>query len=321
MSSLQGKVATAEAMLQAGNLDKARLLCREILEKEETNLGAFECLFQVRVQQEDFYKALMLTDWRLERLPECTDAHLSRLVALGALKRKRDITALYQKMQTRFPDRPHVLEQAQLLHSHHCKSGSHTRKLVIAAREKGALDPNWLDILENAARSDSGQIFASRRMLRSAVRNSPEDHMLRYELAVTEFLTGHLPAAIRHAKQGRRLKPVKAAMFNEVIFASYLGLTPVFWGVQLFIVMNASIVTRLFWLLRIPFNYFFFFLSFILPTLVFMPIVAIFTPAEALLSFILILNLFWIIYLLFGFQRIGQHLARRKKQVKLSDKY
>ena len=330
MTSLDNKTQHARAMFRAGNYKRVKEICREVLEKDDTNLEAFEVMFETHMAQGNMVKALSTCRWRLERVPECVDAHMLMLLPLGRMKRKKEAQALIKSVRARFSDRPFHLEQSEILFSHFFKNSGDTFWRIKKAREGGNISDGWLDEIEGYERAKKGHIFSSQKLIAEQLKRNPQNYDALYSLSVTRFLVGRLFSAIRLARQAKRLKPERAAECNEVILASYAGLFPPLWGAQFFIVWVATITTRIFWLLRGPFVICGFILAFIIQGLVFWPLGLLmggtaenihseFTSnivgAFALLQFL------WIIYLLFGFQKIGPSLSDKKKNVKLSKKY
>ncbi len=328
--SLRAKIEHAEAMHRAGSYKRAKELCKEILEKEDDNLDAFQILFQIHMDEKNYAKAHAACNWRLERVPECVEAHMLKLLPLGHWKSKKEATELIENIRHRFGDRPFHLEQSEILYSHFFKPSSHTMWLLNKARDQGMIDPDFLDEIENYERAKSGQIFGSQKLLTEALQKNPEDYDTVFSLAVTRFYVGRLFSAIKLSRQAMRLKPHRAAECKEVIFASIVGLIPMFWGAQLFIIWVATITTRIPWFIRGPFNVIGFFLAFLLQSFIMMPFGLLLggTTDEpytgvmsSLVGISVAIQFLWIIYLLFGFQHIGSRMADSRKQVKLSNKY
>lgn len=330
MTSLQNKTEHAQAMLRAGSYKRAKELCREILEKEDDNLEAFEILFETHMEQNKFVKALATCNWRLERVPQCAQAHMLKFLPLGNLKQKKEAASLIKAIRHRFADYPFHLEQSEILYSHFFKSSGDTFRRIKNARKEGIINPAWLDEIESYERAKSGHIFSSQKLLAESLERNPENYDAIHNLAVTRFLVGRLFSAIKLARQAKRLKPERAAECNEVIFASFIGLTPMFWGGQFFIIWVATLTTRIPWLIRGPFNIAGFLLAFLIQGIIFTPlgilmggtVDEVHTPFTSVIVTIFGgLQFFWIIYLLFGFQRIGQSLSDKKKNIKLSKNY
>lgn len=330
MTSLDNKTEHARAMYRAGNYKRVKEICREVMEKDDTNLEAFEILFETHMALNDIVKALSTCNWRLERVPHCANAHLLKFLPLGRMKRKAEGKALIEAVRTRFSDRPFHLEQSEILYSHFFKNSGDTIWRLKRARDAGNISADWLDEIESYERAKKGHIFSSQKLIAESLERDPHNYDAVFTLAVTRFFVGRLFSALRLAKRAKRLNPQRAAECNEVIFACYVGLFPPFWGAQFFIVWVATITTRIFWLFRGPFNVAGFFLAFIIQAIILMPLGLLKDKAAdgahnpvmaSLMGFFIIFQFFWIIYLLFGFQHIGQMLANKKKSVKLSKKY
>ena len=322
MQNLDAKAASADAMLRAGNLARAKDLCREVLEANEDHFDAFETLINVRLEQKDLKRARALCEWRLGRLANCVDTNLTYLTVQCFIGQKKDAKKTWAAFNDRFAHYPIRKQQAELLYTHHFGSKRKTRKLIDQARISGNFAPEWLDNLEQDNRNESGHIFRSYRLLKQALENNPDDEDALYSIGVISVLTGRLWPAIRHARRGKALDPSHAPAFNEIIFASIVSQIPLFWGAQLYVVLNATLTTRLFWLFRIPFNLAFLFMCFTLQIFILYPLNWISAGlAETMGGVALITNLIWFVYLMFGFQRIGMALSGRDNRVTLKSNY
>ncbi|RKQ71662.1 hypothetical protein DES40_0989 [Litorimonas taeanensis] len=318
---LDAKIVTAEAMLRAGNYARAKELSQEVLKKQDDHLEAFEVLYEIRTIDAEFDRALALALWRLERLPNCPYANVSHLHALCLLKRKQEATKTFKLLQTRLGNHPFELQRAELLYAYAFKRPKETRKLIAIARESGRFDSKWLDALESDMHADSGHIFTSRKMLSQALKESPMDADLLYDMSVTNVLTGHLPSAIKQAKRAKEINPPMAPAYNEVIIVATMGLIPLFWGAMSFLVLNASFVTRLPYLVRIPFNYLFMAIGIIIAMAIPLTMDALNINVPALNALILFGNIGFTLYLLFGFQHVGLRRAKKKNNISLNRDY
>jgi tetratricopeptide (TPR) repeat protein len=318
---IEAKVLTAQAMLGAGNLNRAKDLAQQVLKKQDDNLDAFEVLYDVRLADQSYGQALALCLWRLERLPNCPYAAVFQLHSLCLLKRKREATQLFKTLQDRLGNHPFHLEQARIYYAYHFWPPSKARKLIQASKEKGYFDPKWLETLEADTRAESGHIYTSRKMMNEALAESPNAPDLLYALAVTNVLTGRLPTALKQAKQAKEVDPPMAPAYNEVVVVATLGLIPIFWGAMTFIILNASVATRLPWLIRIPFNYLFMALGIGVSMIVPIAMDAMNMNVPALNAFILLGNIGFAIYLLFGFQHVGMSRARKKQNFNFTQDY
>jgi len=83
MSDLDNKAEAAAAFLNAGNLVRAKALCREVLEKQDDNWTAFQTLFRLRKRESDYDQAEAACYWRLERLPGCVHTKILLLIKYG----------------------------------------------------------------------------------------------------------------------------------------------------------------------------------------------------------------------------------------------
>lgn len=330
MTELSHKVEHARALQRAGNYKRTKELCREILEKEDDNFDGFEILFETHMAQKSPHKALVACNWRLERVPNCSETHLLKFLPLGHMKRKKEATQLIESVRRRFGDHPFQLEQSEILYSHFFKNAGHTIWLLRKARETAIISEDWLDEIESFERAKSGHIFSSQKLIAESLKRDPQDYDALYSLAVTRFFVGRLFSAIRLARQAKRLKPERAAECKEVLFASYVGLLPPFWGAQFFIIWIATVTTRIPWLLRGPFNIGGFFIAFLIQGLVMMPLGLLMggnvdnphnDATGTIVGIFAVLQFIWIVYLLFGFQHVGQMFSDNKKDIKLSKKY
>jgi len=321
MTDLNTQAETARAFLSAGNLDRAQEICEQILQKQDDHLGAFDTLFDVYGQKDQPAKRLNLSEWRLERLPNCRDANLNLLIALGETQQKNRAYQHLLALRERLANYPAALVNAELIYSSHFEKPKKMLKTIKAAREQGLIETAYLDDLEKNARGQAGHVFISRKMLEASLRDNPEDFFTLYQSSIINFFTGRIFRAIKQAKQAREVDPKQAIMANEVLYASYISLIPFFFFAYLFVIGNATFVARLPFLLRIPFNYFFFFSTLILWSLMLTGLKQLGVLTDITVPIFMICHFGWLVYIFVGFQKIGPALAKRKKDKKLSKNY
>lgn len=320
-TDLNTQAETAKAFLRAGNLDRAQEICEQILQKQDDHLAAFDTLFDVYGHRDQPAKRIELSRWRLQRLPNCTDANLNLLIALGETGQKERAYAHLLALRERLANYPAARVNAELIYSSHFEKPKKTLKKIKAAREDGLIEASYLDDLEEGERGRAGHVFTSRKMLEASLKENPEDFFTLYQSAIMNFLTGRIFRAIRQAKHARQADPKQAVIANEVLYASYISLIPFFFSAYLFAVGNATFVARLPFLLRIPFNYALFFATLLLAGFMLEAMSQIGVPKDFAAPVFMVCHFGWLLYIFLGFQKIGPALARRKKDKKLSKDY
>ena len=327
---LHAQIDLAENFLRAGNIRRAEELCREVLKKRHDDLGAFLCLFDVLLVQNNLQKASDLCDWRLNRCPECPDSHLCKLVAVGRLSAQEatyehilQMTGenLMSKIRLRLANYPLRLAEAEIIHSFYFQSNKQTLGLIKQERLKARLSPQWLDNIENAIDVYTGNTRRARKSIEKQLAENPQDANALYDLAVTDFYSGKLLTAIKHAKQAQQYAPEESAQSQEVIIASIIGLLPPFWIGQILITLTVLITKEIedyfVWPVR--------FVGLIAVLLAYAHLLLRFVSLEAVnsnvLLVLLLLIMSWAGYILFSFGDIGRKLSRRKTSINVSKKY
>lgn len=327
---LDAQIDLAENFLRAGNINRAEKLCKEVLEKRHDDRGAFLCLFDVHVAQNKMQEASDLCDWRINRRPECPDSHLCKLVAFGTLSARESTydhilqmtgENFMSKIRLRLANYPLKLAQAEILHNLYFKSPQETLKRIDQERIKARLNPKWLDNIESSIDVHIGNTVRARTSLKKKLAENPQDAEALYDLAVTDFFSGKLFSAMKHAKQAKQYAPEQSAQSQEVIIASIIGLLPPFWIGQIIITLTVFITRSLEDYIAWPLR----FGGVIAAVLAYSHLAQRFVKVETasgniMLIFIILIGV-WAGYITFYFGEIGSKLSERKSSIKISKKY
>ena len=330
MDELDAQIELAENFLRAGNIDRAESLCKEVLEKRHNHTAAFLCLFDIHAARDDMQKASQLCDWRLARSPECVDSHLCKLVAFGTLSAREDTYDYVRRMsgenfmvklRLRLSNHPLKLAQAEILHSLYFLDSKDTFKLIDIERQKGQLDPSWLDRIEGSLDVHSGNTGRAKETLLKQLAENPQDADALHDLSVAYFYSGQLFSAIKFAKRAKQAAPTQTTQSQEVIIASIIGLIPVFWLGQIIITLTIFLTRHLEDYIAWPLR----FCGILLLVLSYAGLISKYIWSGAgqeniVLLIVLGLGL-WSGYILFYFGAIGYKLSGRDKSIKLSKKY
>lgn len=329
-NKLDAQVELAENFLRAGNIQRAEEICRDVLQKDHHNLGAYEGLFSVHVAKRDYQAAYELCDWRLGRQPECPDTYVNKLVALAhldadnwdyefmrILKGKKFMAAT----RPRLANYPLHLAQAEVLYRVYFLDSQEAIKRIEYERQKGRLSPEWLDRLEASLTGYTGDTSRSRELLVRHLAENPQDFEALNELSITDYHRGRLFSAIKYARQAKRAAPEQAAMGQEVIIFSIIGLIPLFWLGQLMMSLTVLLSSRAADYVSASARY----AGLILTVLAYGGICSKimeqgFGNNNLLITVLIVIGI-WVYYVLFSFQEISRSMTGKTKSIELNNKY
>ncbi len=330
MDELDAKVDLAENFLRAGNTNRAEELCREVLSQRHNDRGAFLCLFDIHMARDQIQEAFDLCKWRLARTPECPESHICKLIAFGRLS-AQDPTYDHVRRMTgenymsglrlRLANYPFILARAEIIHSVYFLDSQDTLKLIELERQKGHLDPIWLNDIERSLNVHTGNTGLAKPALMERLSKNPLDAGALHDLSVVYFFSGRLFSAIKYARQAKKAAPEQSAESQEVIIASVMSLLPLFWLGHIIIVLTVFLGRSLEDYLAMPLRY-----GGLLGTiLAYGGVLTHFLESEAggnnIILIVILMVGGWSAYILFSFGSIGTFFSKRSKSVGLSKKY
>lgn len=330
MDEFDAKTELAETFLRAGNDHRAEEICTEVLAQCHDHLGAFQCLFDVHLERDNFKQALDLCDWRLARCPTCPQTHLCKLVAFGNLCNE-DVAYDYVKtmqgerfmatLRPRFENYPFMAARAEIIFSYYFLDAKETLDLIIQERTKGHLDPNWLDQLESSLGMRVGDMVGAEDFLQKRLSENAQDPYALHNLSVIKFFRGRLLSAINYARQAKRVAPERSAESQEVIFFSFLSLLPVFWPGHAVIALSLFLTRNFEDYLAFPSRFLAVVLTCVLYAQIYSLTLGQIGMGDTIQAVLILFFGLWAGYVLFYFGDIGTFFGKRAKSVKLSKKY
>ena len=322
MSVLDNMAVTAKAYASAGNLKRALEICSEILGQDPSNFEAFECLFDVLLDKQDYRGVNRLCEWRLGQHPNCVHTNIKYLILLGSTFQQDKAQNLIMSMRESFGDRPRLLQEANILHSHYFGSPRKTLRLIERARNDAMMSRRWLDYFERFTHERAGHIFAHRRFLERDLEEDPNDPDTLLELGDVSFLTGQPFRAMRLAKRGKPLNPAKASRFKVLNLLAKISLCPLVWGAQFVIFLKVALIDRAGLLLMLPLLLVAIALGGALQLLIISPFALLGSDIFQIVKNIAIVaNIIWGLALIYSFDLMDNDFSDEEKSVKLSRDY
>jgi len=323
MSDLDNKAEAAAAFLNAGNLVRAKALCREVLEKQDDNWTAFQTLFRLRKRESDYDQAEAACYWRLERLPGCVHTKILLLEAQSLIGNKAKGKATYDSIVAQHGDWPYIVQKAGIMYHAVLGSKAQAKRLIKQAREDSRIDPIWLDYYESDINLDEANIFASYKMNKGHQADDPNSKWLMYEQALFSFLMGRLFSAIKYGKRLKTLSPDMRVEAKEIIIFSYLAMLPIFWLPHFIYVVYSCFLKRLPLVIQIAgIVVLYYYTATLLNRVSFH-----YLSENHISLYRLIIKSFpfvaigWVFYLQLGFLRLFPHLSNRNKAVNIREDY
>jgi tetratricopeptide (TPR) repeat protein len=191
--------------LADGNIDKARIEFKNVLEITPKNADAHFLLGQVHEQREEWSKAFAQYKAAIALKPEHTEARLN----LGRLYLRSGVPDQALLMANGVLEvQPERLEALQLQASAHMQRNE-AEKAIVIAEHILQLAPDYTDTLVLLAvhYNRSGKPARAITLLEEAVSNNPNDSTLRYLLARSLGTTGQIQRATEVVLELIELEP------------------------------------------------------------------------------------------------------------------
>ena len=317
MSKLAATIATAEAMLSAGNTASAKRHAKKALKEDPNNLEAFHVLFQVTLR-ENLKAGLRLAEERLARDPQSPELQIFYFVALLKNRKKRPAAKVLDSLSEALSRDPEMVDGFKLMYSQTFGDPDKTRKAVKDFREKHQ-DEDHLDHVDMIARFHSEKVLGTAKAARKVLEKNPSDPIAHFILSIESFKTLRFRRARKHAREMARAKPEKTPLAKEIIFLSYLVYLPPFFLAHIGALMIRIGVGWLGWVMIFG-GYMLgivFFIMFHAPATLLYPLL----PAENFFQVWYGMIVFWMLFQFFGFTKIGNFLSGRRGNVALNPGY
>ena len=342
VTTINSQVHLAKNFYDAGNLQRAKEICQEVLQKQPNHLGAFLQLFTVHIEKGEFQAAHDLCLKRLEQNPECPDAHIYRLMAFIHLcysdpnidnkstrkELRRKSQNYMREIRTRLSNHPLTLRQAEIIYSEYFLGSKHTLKLIKQERRAKKLDTHFLDNCESRNHIRNKSLLAAKRALKKKLEREPLNAYALHQYAKINLFSGQLLSAIKYARQAQTLDPKNAKANQEIIIFALISLCPLLWPGHIVISLTLIIssqfndifadILKIFGIFIILMIYFYLllFLDPMLKQLISNTDIRI--VADLALIFIIYK---WADYLMFFFGNISRRLGKKRVSIKLSPEY
>lgn len=317
MSTYHSKLASAKAMLTAGNLPAARRDIEDALKERPDSIPAFNVLFQI-TQQESAPAALYLANQWLERFPKSVDIQVARYVALIASSKHREAKAALVALRDEIPNDPETLDQLELMFLKKWGGDAKVRRKIKDMREKHGGDET-LDRHDMLNRLQSGRMIGTTKAVEKVLEANPRDALAHMVMATESHRTFRFAKARKHAKQIMELEPEAAIFGKEIYYASYAAYFPPFFLAHVFAYLMRLAVGWLGWAAFVL-MYFaggFILLLLAIPALLLKEIVPIPNYNELFLGFFCV----WLLYQYIFFGKYGALMSKRKGSVALNPNY
>lgn len=318
------EIAAGNAMRLAGNLDAAVRHCKASLEIAPDHVDAYELQMDILVDKDRLDEAIRLTQARLERVPDCRWAHLQRIRFNGQLGRAGFARKARDEAIALFADTPMMVHDANFMFDASVGRDRAVLKRIKAVRKTGYWGLFDLNALEQKAHARSGHITTLGRMQQKDLEDGFVDAETLHSQAKVRYLQGRLISARRLARQAADVDPANAPEYAETRFSATLGMVPLMWGAQAFIVLTGSLTSRFPWFLQLFSNYTIAVACIYLMAFILMPIGSIPGVPEAVsnavIGTIAMANVVWALYVIWAWGSVGRWRSR-KRGVTLSKDY
>ena len=340
VDNVNSQAHLARNFYRAGNLQRAKDICQEILQKQPNHWGAFTCLFDVYFERDELQANYDLCLKRLEQNPECPDSLIYQVIAYGRLCNSKynyishqDLLRIkgehyLRKINTRLSNYPLKLSEAKILHSDYFLGSKQTLKLIKQARKIGKLSPKWLDSIESNIHVRNKNLLAAKKVFKKRLTDDPLNARILKDYAELNFFCGQLLSAIKYARQAKSLNPKNAKACQEIIIFALISLCPLFWLGHIIIFATLIISSQFklkyaysikrYSLKFIPIIYFYLLLLLDPKLKQLISNTDIRIVADLALTFIIYK---WAKYLMFSFGNISRRLEEKRVSVKLSPEY
>lgn len=202
---------------------------------------------------------------------------------------------------------------------------SYVLKRIAHLRDTGYWGLLDLDDLERTARANAGHVATLGRLQHADLERGDINAETLHSQSVVRYLQGRLISARQLAAQATIMDPLSGPIHAETRFAALLGMIPLLWPAQFFIILTGSVTSRFPWFVRMFTNYV---LAIMALGLLGLLLSAIQTlpflsgqPAGYLSGMISIANVVWALYVIWAFGSVGTWRAKRAKKFKISKDY
>lgn len=306
-------LGTARALLDAGNIDGAKRILGQLLEKRPDDTLAAKLMIQAHMKQGNAKEALTLCDNWIAQHPNAVGIHVDRFEALAKLGKKKEMASTLKQFEQTFPHHKDAISTMKLyLDAKKGKTNS-VRKQI--EQELGDVKSPALIRAKALALHQLNDLFEADHYLALAIEHYPTDSKLLAAMAVNRFQLGRLASSRNFAARALALDPTKRPMLllSRLTWmfyypGFYLMLIAISAGLFFFARMNKIVGFIAFIVL--------FFLVKGVVNLSFMPIIIllgiVFSRATSILTLLAIIG-----YLVAVAQKDLQSFSGRKKTVKL----
>lgn len=318
-------ISTGNAMVDAGNLDAAIRHCKSALEQNLNHVDTY-CL-QVRIlsAKKRPEEALRITEKRIENVPDCRDAHLQRIRLLGSMNRAGLAKTAMEEVRATFADDPMMVHDCQLMHDVTLDRNSYVLTRITHLRKTGYWGILDLDDLERTARANAGHVTTLGRLQQADLERGDIDAETLHLQSIVRYLQGRLISARKLAAQATDRDPLSAPIHAETRFAACLGMIPLLWPAQFFIILTGSVTSRFPWWVRMFTNYILAIAALGLLGALLNAIQTLPFLSDSVLGWasgiIGISNVVWALYIIWAFGSVGRWRAGRAKSFKISEDY
>jgi len=312
-------------MVDAGNLEAAIRHCKSALDQDPTHVDAYALQVSILFAKNRPEEALRITERRMESVPDCRYASLQRIRLLGSMNRAGLAKKAMEDVRNSFSDDPMMIHDCQLMHDVTLDRNIYVLKRIQHLRETGYWGILDLNDLEQTARANAGHITTLGQLQQADLERGDIDPETLHLQSVVRYLQGRLISARRLAAQASDLDPLNAPVHAETRFAALLGMIPLLWPAQFFIVLTGSFTSRFPWWVRMFTNYILalgalLFLGLVLTLVQTLPFFS--DSALGIISGgVALINVAWALYVIWAFGSFGRWRANRSKKFKISGDY
>ncbi len=234
---------TARAYIAAGNLDAARKIARDAMEKAHDDVTVHDLMVDIEFAAKAYEKALKICREALARWPDHAGLRLSHALALMYTGRGGDAKKAVEKFEEDFSFRP---LDATLLHTiWQAQYGSLKRAKYYRRRfEELAPDSPHIAMLDAMIAGKADDMLGRERASRRMTEDAPMDADAHARLAYAQFDLFRLSAARRSTRAALTAEPTKRRV-EAVLWLSWMVLFPPFFFAHLYHFLDSMRVSRL----------------------------------------------------------------------------
>jgi len=323
--SFRRDISAGNAMVDAGNLDAAIRHCKAALDQDPTHKDAYALQVSILSAKNRPEEALRITEARISEVPDCRYAHLQRIRLLGSMNRAGLARTAMEDVRIGFADDPMMIHDCQLMHDVTLDRNSYVLKRIQHLRETGYWGILDLNDLEQTARANAGHITSLGRLQQADLERGDIDPETLHSQSVVRYLQGRLISARQLAAQASDLDPLSAPIHAETRFAALIGMIPLLWPAQFFIVLTGSLTSRFPWWVRMFTNYVLAFIAIMLLGGLLSVIGTLPFLSDSIAGIVTVIvtaaNIIWALYVIWAFGSFGRWRANRAKKFKISGDY